>query len=635
MGQASRHEWIIDILGFIIALLIFSLILLNISPTLIRMLASKVRTGFTGFLPIFFVLLYIAFRLPGPLGRFFSVILTFSFFAMALMGLWITGQSQSTVFNGIVPLYDASGYYIDALRLLSRQDFVFFPFSGRRPLFPGFLALLLALANRNLMIALGVLTALTAAACYLAAKEIQRTHGAEAAIFVLTILFLFYRYNSGPVMSESLGIPLGVLGFALLWRGTAEARSSPAMFGLWISTLALNARAGAFFILPLLLLWGSWRFREEARGFSKKFLIQGLTAISAGFLVNWLVLRALAVPSAGFFVNFSYSLYGLASGGKNWMYVFTSHPELLKLQEPYQSETIYKMAFEQIIQDPRLTLQGALVNWQTFFSNSRYGAYSYIARENTNENPVVYWGLYILCFLGIYRWSRKPSDPFSSLIIVTVLGVVLSVPFLPPADASRLRPYAATIMVFALLPMLGIAWMMEQFNTGTHLLSKPDPSFPHQASVLWFSLALALAATIGPLIVKLMGRPLELPPTSCNLGTSSIVTRFDSGTYFNVNPDEDASFQDGMPNFHLSTVKRNSHGLPDTNLTIWAIRLKPPVTIFDALDYRTNGNALVVSQSKLLPEPGALLEICGDWETDPDLSGYNIFYAQSINVLRP
>ena len=92
-------------------------------------------------------------------------------------------------------------------------------FSARRPLFPGLLAVLLTLTGRNLMASLGILTAITAGACYLAAKEIQRTHGAEAAAFVLTILFLFYRYNSGLVMSESLGVTLGALGFVLIWRG--------------------------------------------------------------------------------------------------------------------------------------------------------------------------------------------------------------------------------------------------------------------------------------------------------------------------------------------------------------------------------------------------------------------------------
>lgn len=632
INMSSQKEWLFDIFNYAIALLIFSLILLNASPSIIRMISSKVRIGFTGFLPFFILFLYIAFRLPGALGRFFSVTLSFSLFALALMGLWTTGLSQTTIFNGIVPLYDASGYYTDALRLLNGQDFS--SFSGRRPLFPGMLAVLLAITNRNLMISLGILTAITAGACYLAAQEIKRSFGPEAAIFVLMILFFFYRYNSGPVMSESLGVPLGVLGFVLLWRGASNSKPLMAWLGLFISTIALNARAGAFFVLPLMLIWGSWAFRQQGAVFSRRFFLIGLAALGAAFFINWIIFRLLSTPSATLFANFSYSFYGLASGGKNWWYIFTTHPELLKLQEPLLSDTIYKMAFEQILHDPSLLVHGMVTYWQTFFSNSMYGAYSYVSKENANESPIVYWGLYILCALGIFKWFRKPFDPFSSLVILATLGILISVPFLPPSDASRLRPYAASIMIFALLPMMGLLFILEQIDRRIHLISKPNLIPSNHATVIFLSLLITLGMTLGPFIIKKIGKLPILPPTRCDTDTVSVVVSIDPGAYFNVTPDEDTSFQDGLPNFHLSSYKRSSHGLPDLNLINWATRLKPPVTIFDTLDYRSDGSVMVVSSSKLIPAPGTLLEVCGHWETDQNLSSYNIFYAQSTNILQ-
>jgi len=116
--------------------------------------------------------------------------------------------------------------------------------------------------------------------------------------------------------------------------------------------------------------------------FSLKFFLGGLAAIGAGFLLNWLVFRLLAVSSGVLFANFSYTLYGLASGGKYWTYIFTVHPEVLKLPEPYQSNTIYRLAFEQILQNPSLLLQGMLHNWSMFFSNPSYSAYSFVSEEN-------------------------------------------------------------------------------------------------------------------------------------------------------------------------------------------------------------------------------------------------------------
>ena len=122
-----------------------------------------------------------------------------------------------------------------------------------------------------------------AAQSFVAVREIQVTHGSEAAVFVLIILFLFYRHHSGTVMSENLGVPMGVLGFALLWRGTAQEKSVLFWLGLFVTALALNARAGAFFILPILILWSGWVFREAGRRFSLQVLIISAAVVVAAF----------------------------------------------------------------------------------------------------------------------------------------------------------------------------------------------------------------------------------------------------------------------------------------------------------------------------------------------------------------
>ena len=621
-----------DVIGVIFALLIFVLILLNIFPDIFRSISLKAREGYAEFIPFFILLLYIAFCLPGPWSRFLSIILTFSFFGLALAGLWQSGQSQSTVFNGIVPLFDASDYYTDALRLIAGQSFS--SFSARRPLFPGLLAVLLTLTGRNLMASLGILTAITAGACYLAAKEIQRTHGAEAAVLVLTILFLFYRYNNGLVMSESLGITLGALGFVFIWRGLADFKQSSVWVGLFITTLALSARAGAFFTLPLMLLWGGWVFRMPGKKFSWIFFLGGLGAVSGGFLLNWLLYQLLATPSGVLFANFSYTLYGLASGGKSWSYIFVIHPELLNLSEPYQSNTIYLLALEQIRQHPSLLLHGMLYNWKMFFSYS-YGAYTYVFGEHRTVNIVVQWGLFILCAAGIYKWlNSKFADVFSSFVGLSALGIFISVPFLPPTDAFLMRPYAASIIFFGLLPAIGLIFILEKLKPGARFFFLKDRVFPSYEMTTLLSIGLLMALTIGPYLVKLTGNTPVLPMASCDAEFVSIVTRFNPGTYFNVIPD-DNSKPDGMPNFHLQVLSATLTTLLIQNLTAWAFRAKPPVSMFYALDYRTSGKALISIPSSLLPKPGVLMEICGDWDTVSNLREYNIFYAKSAKVISP
>ncbi len=538
------------------------------------------------------------------------------------------GQSQSTVFNGIIPLFDASSYYTDALRLTIGQNFS--SFSARRPLFPGLFTVLLSITDRNLMASLALLTAITAGACYLAVLEIKRTHGAEAAVFVLLILFLFYRFHIGLVMSESLGVALGALGFALVWRGFHKLNLLTTWLGIFVFTLALIARAGTFFVLPFLVLYGAWVFRRPGNWLSWQFLAGGMAAIVAGFLLNWLVFRLLAIPSGTMFANFSYSLYGLASGGKHWSYIFETHPELLKLQEPYQSGMIYKLAFEQIRNNPGLLFQGMLYNWSNFLSVEGYGAFSFAGGSNTTANFIVQCGLYVLSALGIYRWLKNKSSDnvLSGLVIVSVFGILISVPFLPPTDASRVRPYASSIIIFALLPTMGLMFFLDMI--GAKIVSKPNPNALSSEITAWYSLTLIAIIAIGPYTAKRAGSLPELPPSTCGARETSIISRLDAGTYFNVVPDN-SSIQDGMPYFHLTTYKHNSHDLANQYLIDWAVKATPPVSIFYAFDYRTFNNEIIQSPSQFVPKPGTLLEICGYPEKSPLLTDYNIFYAQSIH----
>jgi hypothetical protein len=512
---------------------------------------------------------------------------------------------------------------------LARQDFSVF--SARRPLFPGLLAVFLAITGRNLMTALAVFTAITGIACYLAAREIQRTHGAEAAVLVLAILFLFYRAHSGVTMSENLGVPLGALGMALLWRGAADRSRWLIWGGILVTTLALNARAGAFFVLPLLVLWAGWLFREQRRWFSWKFLLLGGAAVLAGFTINLLMVKMLATPSGVPFANFSYTLYGVAAGGHSWYHVFDQYPELLAIQEPEQSRRIYQLAFELIREHPELFVKGALNGWGTLFSDSWYNLYAYVTGENRTVNLIARWGLYLLSMLGIYRWFRNRSDAFNSLVMTAALGVFLSVPFLPPTDAYRMRPYAASIIVFGLLPAMGLAFLFERIGRGRFV--RPQDQLQGRSWSAGFAVCLILALCVGPLVVRMTGSVPPRSASTCRPGAASILIHFDAGTFVNIRR-QNQPFLDWMPDFHVGLFRLNAHGLADLTLAEWLESRTPPFSMFYTLDYLSQRKTLVFLDASLLPTPGTLVEMCGSRESDPALAVYDIFHAEQVTERR-
>jgi hypothetical protein len=506
------------------------------------------------------------------------------------------------------------------LRIISGADISHF--SAMRPFFPGFLSFLMKVTDQNFMTSLAVVTLVAAIAIYFGVREIQRTHGAETAVFLLVVIFVYFRHHSGTSMSETLGVPFGVLGMGLLWRGIDKRSQSLAVFGMFVTTLALNIRPGAMFTLPLMLLWAGWILRRDRERISIRFLVLGTAVIILGFVLNSLFVRLLAGPSGTAFSNFSWALYGLASGGHSFNYVFQQHPELALVQDPEQSRTIYRLALELMIQSPELLAQGIWQRYSMFFSNSWYSAFSFLESENGMVYVITRWTIYILCVLGFVKWLRKPGDPHSGLVALAAVGVLLSVPFVPPTDAYRVRLYAASIVIFGLLPAMGVSLITDRFK----FFSQPNSQIQDSNVTAAFGALLVVLVLCGTLLAKFSSQPPLLPAANCPSGEDAIVTRFNAGTSINI-LGEKIAFLDWMPNFHHGQFRRSVHGLADTHLIDYLESLPAGTSIFSSLDHLSNRTALVILPTNQLPQPGSYIGLCGQWESEPNLARYGIFYG--------
>ena len=621
--KINPYVW--QVLCLIVSIASYTLIVINRSPNFLRPASMALRTGFGLVIPIAAIALYLAFRLPNRMGELISMTVTTSLFAMPLAGLWASGQSQSVTVSGLIPLTDAAFYYQDSLRIIMGQSISHF--SAMRPFYPGFLSLLMQITDRNFMVSLAIVTAVGSVAMYYAAREIQRTHGAETAVFLLIILFLYFRHHSGTSMSESLGAPIGALGIALIWRGMQKQSQGLAIFGLFVSAFALNVRPGTMFILPFMLLWLGWIFREPGKYISVKFLFAGAVAIVISFVLNSFTIRLLAEPTGTAFSNFSWALYGLASGGNSYTYIFEKHPELLQIPDPQQSRTIYRMALELMTQNPGLFVRGALHNWGMFFSDSWYSAFSFMEGETGIIYRITRWTIYSLCALGFVKWILKPADQYAGLIGLAAIGVLTSVPFVPPTDAYRVRLYAASIMTFGMLPAMGLNLILSQIKLKA--LSPIDPGIQSDHVTAMFSAVLILAILSGPLIVK---ATQQQPPSfefTCASGSDQIAIRFDAGTSINIMREKDL-FLDWMPNFHQGAFSRSIHDLADNNLIHYFDSLRPGTSLVSTVDYLSHDAALITIPTYLLPVPGTYIGMCGHWATEPELKKYNMFFADQV-----
>ena len=504
-------------------------------------------------------ILYLSFRLKGLKGTFIALSLSLVLFGLPLSGLWRSGASEPFIIGGLLPFSDAASYYSDALRTV--EGYRFSAFSARRPLFPALLTVLLALTGENLVVSIAILCALIAVACYLAAREMQRSLDTLPAVVFLFILFLFYRRISGTTITENLGLPLGVTAFVLLWGAARRKKLWLTAISMLLLTLALNARAGTFFILPALILWAGFSFRGQ-RKFSIIAAGFSIMAVAFGFMLNMLVFKLMADPGGMVFSNFSYTLYGVVAGGKGWMQILIDHPELAQLDDVARSADTYALVWQTWLANPFNIVVGALKNWFDYLMPRGAGAFGFV-RGSDALSWVNYAFRIILSLLagwGLFTaWKNRRQEPYA-LLLWAVVGIFLSVPFVPPNDSNQMRVYAATVTFLIAFCVIGL-------HTGLGLINKKVSSpelmlEPKSAPALIYGLVLASAAIGGGLLVKTTARPEIIAAAECPAGQTQFITRFTPGSLVNVRSEGSANLPQQI-NVPLSSFTSLYEGYPE------------------------------------------------------------------------
>lgn len=473
-------------------------------------------------------------RLPPQLSFFGMTFLSTTICGMVLSGIWTEAVSDFSVMVGLYPHADALSYLRDAIGLPHGNELS--GFSSRRPLSSGFWAVLLFLGHGNIKFALAGMVFITSLSLVLPAREVAKTHGWFAAYIMFIGLLLFYQRIIGTGLHEHLGLLLACISFAYIWRSAQSHLLTFALVGIFVLSLSLNARAGAFFILPLLAIWAGYAWKESSR-FSFKVFVYACLAFSAGFVLNGTVLYSIGQPSAhqG---NFSYMLYGLAHGG-DWARVYRDIPELKSLPEQERNRAIYDLARKQMLKNPSSAASGIIKAYRSFFLSTE-GAYSFVnfalqrsivqltakpsLREisstrglsgimkeiQSNPNKYVHIAstfflfvfLSILAVLGVLDLFK--THAFTHILLVFAgLGIIASVPFAPPWHADLMRAYAATLPFMCAFPAVGLTSALKILKKRASEPA-PDDKLPvsSKAGLYIFVVFLIFMIGLAPVLIK-------------------------------------------------------------------------------------------------------------------------------------
>lgn len=542
--------------------------------------------------------------------------------ALCLAGTWQQAVSDSATVAGLLPISDAAGYWADAQRLLLGLDFS--SLSARRPLFAGLLGVLLRLTGGDLRLTLAFLAMLVAGCLFLASESLRRTHGRYAGLVLLLLTMLFYRRFVATTLTEHLGLAAGALGFSLLWRG-AHFRSRPAFLaGLAMLSLGLNARAGAFFVLPLLTLWGTLHLRRGAvlSASTLGLLGQGVAASAFGFAANTLIFFALVPPGGLPFSNFSTVLYSMMAGAQDWAFALRQHPELASLSESEQARRLYAMAWELFRDNPMRLAWGYLHAWGDLLLKVRNGFYSSILIRGPENSGIIdillaggfsglgqawrantYQTLNVLVAVGLVAglnllgmagmavaWLQR-RGPDGGLVLAAMLGLLASSPFVPPWDADNMRAYAATIPLMAVFPVL--PFTVRSTSPPQDIRNVPGIQTgtltPAVAAVI-----LCLLCTLGPVLVRAGGwRGADLGTHACQADAQAMAYVPHGGCAVTVieKPTSGLLFKGDV---WLKDMRQNMDSLArvHTEMANWLVTSTFPVLLtseVDARDGRTFG----------------------------------------------
>lgn len=345
---------------------------------------------------------------------------------------WTTGTSMPNALSGLLPISDSGLYFHCALNLLGAED----PLPGcrMRPLYSFYLASLLSISDLNLQVALILQAFFIGLSATFFVIAIFKTMGIAFALIALATILSFANPQISSLLTENIALTISLPIIALLWVN--NARPSALLFSICIFTLlvAQNARPGAMLVILTLLVWVFFCNRKNPKTIVKHALFS-FVAITAAILLNDLLANAISNKEHLIHSNFAYIIYGVTAGGKRYLAVIQEHPEIfqnLKGNPTQEINTIYKLAWENFVTHPHLTLLGLMRGTAHYY----YELFRFVESVPLRIVFIIFYFAGIVQAL-IYRQSSR-----NLLLIAYIVGVSISASIVGFGGGPRI--YAAT-----------------------------------------------------------------------------------------------------------------------------------------------------------------------------------------------
>ena len=569
-----------------------------------RQVGLSFRYDVTSIAVIIFLGSFLSLLIKGMWGELIFTAFFLTLSALPLSGLWASGQTEPYTLFGLLPFSDARMYYEGALRFLMGGRLT--GISTFRPIAPAFLSLLLRLTDANLQAAIALQTLLGACAAAAAILYVRDVWGSWAASLFSLLVFFFWRPFIGTVLTENLGLALGLCGFLTLIAWSRTKKPQLLFLGALLLGLGLNIRAGAYFVLVSIFLVVVFFCKQ----LSKRSLLLFVAGVLLAWLANCMVSAIYSSKVVGFSSNVMNNLYQLVTNSDSWRELGQVYLDV----DTSRTWDTLKLIAAEFFDNPLNLLEGLGRSYREFFSFGRPGAFGFIEGERVHTTrPSVLAAtalLYLLSALGVaresLRWYRK-KDLTSALLIMSLLGILLSAPILFSGGFSGMRFFAATMGFQIIFPCLGLLFLQENVFRWIKMPVADRTSFDQPPRLLIPSFLLILIM-LGLPLNALFRSPPQMNELVCDTGETPVSMAVHHGSYVSIVTDTSPE-PEYLPTIRESRARLSSHGLAPSFSSEFT-QLSAPYSLVSGIDAHSNRGIILVLAPQEVPISNARVEIC-------------------------
>jgi hypothetical protein len=387
------------------------------------------------------------------------VALASSVAAYLVMFRWGEGPSGYLSLKGYLPVSDAHGYFSCAVAASGLGDLAAQQLPGhwctRRVVYPAVLGSLLGLSGWRPQSVLLIQAVVIGCAIAALTSLVARVFSRAAALIALVGLFIFaYEFAIGTFMTEGLGLPLGLVGLALLFAYAAGNRQVSVLYsGLALFSIGMFARMGALLMLPIVGLWACvilFLTYHKRRGL---LCIGALICVVAGPILQVLLIVAFGVDATNTGGNYATTLYGLSTGSRDWSQAYRDFAPLFQSSsETAAFAKVFEAAMANIRENPAVLLHSLRQNAESYaFNLFAFGL------------PMPWYSnnaLTALFVVGMVWCLVRLRDAPATLLLGLCVGEFISIPLVFTTVGDH-RVLATSVAVRLVTAGVGLSWLIN------------------------------------------------------------------------------------------------------------------------------------------------------------------------------